>query len=116
MILICICLIVLLFLIVLFLVIGVVEERIVKQCLCFELELKPVIMRHTFTHIFLLSFSQDTWLYHLTVAAGSSASLRVGTEFEQLIGKLLDVDGVPGQPSPHRLPTAHLYNTQLFLN
>lgn len=38
---------------------------------------------------------KDTWLYHLTVAAGSSASLRVGTEFEQLIGKLLDVDGVP---------------------
>ncbi|XP_016148296.1 pleckstrin homology domain-containing family H member 1-like [Sinocyclocheilus grahami] len=38
---------------------------------------------------------QDTWLYHLTVAAGSSASLRVGTEYEQLIGKLLDVDGDP---------------------
>uniref|UniRef100_A0A672K3B8 Pleckstrin homology domain-containing family H member 1-like n=1 Tax=Sinocyclocheilus grahami TaxID=75366 RepID=A0A672K3B8_SINGR len=37
----------------------------------------------------------DTWLYHLTVAAGSSASLRVGTEYEQLIGKLLDVDGDP---------------------
>uniref|UniRef100_A0A8C1E200 Pleckstrin homology domain containing, family H (with MyTH4 domain) member 1 n=1 Tax=Cyprinus carpio carpio TaxID=630221 RepID=A0A8C1E200_CYPCA len=38
---------------------------------------------------------KDTWLYHLTVAMGSCASLRVGTEYEQLIGKLLDVDGDP---------------------
>ncbi|KAG5857923.1 hypothetical protein ANANG_G00024550 [Anguilla anguilla] len=38
---------------------------------------------------------KDAWLYHLTVAAGSSASLKVGTEYEQLIGKLLDVDGDP---------------------
>ncbi|TRY91773.1 hypothetical protein DNTS_023736 [Danionella cerebrum] len=36
---------------------------------------------------------KDTWLYHLTVAGGSCASLRVGTEYEQLIGKLLDMDG-----------------------
>ncbi|XP_031436629.1 pleckstrin homology domain-containing family H member 1 [Clupea harengus] len=36
---------------------------------------------------------KDTWLYHLTVAAGSSASLKVGTEYERLIGKLLDMDG-----------------------
>lgn len=39
---------------------------------------------------------QDTWLYHLTVAAGSSANLKVGTEYEQLIGNLLDADGDPG--------------------
>uniref|UniRef100_A0A671L4D4 Pleckstrin homology domain-containing family H member 1-like n=1 Tax=Sinocyclocheilus anshuiensis TaxID=1608454 RepID=A0A671L4D4_9TELE len=38
---------------------------------------------------------KDTWLYHLAVSAGSCASLRVGTEYEQLIGKLLDVDGDP---------------------
>ncbi|KAJ8401154.1 hypothetical protein AAFF_G00387360 [Aldrovandia affinis] len=38
---------------------------------------------------------KDTWLYHLTVGAGSSACLKVGTEYEQLIGKLLDVDGEP---------------------
>ncbi|CAL9686735.1 unnamed protein product [Knipowitschia caucasica] len=38
---------------------------------------------------------KDTWLYHLGVAAGGSADLRVGTEYEQLIGKLLDVDGDP---------------------
>ncbi|KAL4656153.1 pleckstrin homology domain-containing family H member 1-like isoform X2 [Arapaima gigas] len=38
---------------------------------------------------------KDTWLYHLTVAAGSSASLKVGTEYELLIGKLLDADGDP---------------------
>uniref|UniRef100_H3C5E6 Pleckstrin homology domain containing, family H (with MyTH4 domain) member 1 n=1 Tax=Tetraodon nigroviridis TaxID=99883 RepID=H3C5E6_TETNG len=38
---------------------------------------------------------KDTWLYHLTVAAGSSATFRVGTEYEQLIGELLDADGDP---------------------
>ncbi|XP_051502731.1 pleckstrin homology domain-containing family H member 1 [Myxocyprinus asiaticus] len=38
---------------------------------------------------------KDTWLYHLTVAMGSCASLKVGTEYEHLIGKLLDVDGDP---------------------
>lgn len=38
---------------------------------------------------------KDTWLYHLTVAAGSSANLKVGTEYEQLIGNLLDADGDP---------------------
>ncbi|KAM9842656.1 pleckstrin homology domain-containing family H member 1 [Aulostomus maculatus] len=38
---------------------------------------------------------KDTWLYHLSVAAGSSAKLKVGTEYEQLIGKLLDAEGDP---------------------
>ncbi|XP_068437157.1 pleckstrin homology domain-containing family H member 1 [Clinocottus analis] len=38
---------------------------------------------------------KDTWLYHLTVAAGSCATFKVGTESEQLIGKLLDADGDP---------------------
>uniref|UniRef100_A0AAQ5ZJU5 Pleckstrin homology, MyTH4 and FERM domain containing H1 n=1 Tax=Amphiprion ocellaris TaxID=80972 RepID=A0AAQ5ZJU5_AMPOC len=38
---------------------------------------------------------KDTWLYHLTVAAGSSAIFKVGTEYEQLIGKLLDAEGDP---------------------
>ncbi|XP_047201927.1 pleckstrin homology domain-containing family H member 1 isoform X1 [Girardinichthys multiradiatus] len=38
---------------------------------------------------------KDAWLYHLTVAAGSSATLKVGTEYEQLIGKLMDVEGDP---------------------
>uniref|UniRef100_A0A8B9KDC8 Pleckstrin homology domain containing, family H (with MyTH4 domain) member 1 n=1 Tax=Astyanax mexicanus TaxID=7994 RepID=A0A8B9KDC8_ASTMX len=41
---------------------------------------------------------KDTWLYHLTVAAGSCPSLKVGTEYEQLIGKLLDVDGDSDSP------------------
>ncbi|XP_046711084.1 pleckstrin homology domain-containing family H member 1 isoform X1 [Silurus meridionalis] len=41
---------------------------------------------------------KDTWLYHLTVAAGNSASLKVATDYEQLIGKLLDVDGDPDSP------------------
>ncbi|KAL7379940.1 hypothetical protein ABVT39_008726 [Epinephelus coioides] len=38
---------------------------------------------------------KDTWLYHLAVAAGSSATFKVGTEYEQLIGKLLDAEGDP---------------------
>ncbi|XP_042294777.1 pleckstrin homology domain-containing family H member 1 isoform X2 [Sceloporus undulatus] len=39
---------------------------------------------------------KDTWLYHLTVAAGSSkSSTKVGTAYEQLIGKLLDTEGDP---------------------
>uniref|UniRef100_A0A8C5EXR2 Pleckstrin homology, MyTH4 and FERM domain containing H1 n=1 Tax=Gouania willdenowi TaxID=441366 RepID=A0A8C5EXR2_GOUWI len=38
---------------------------------------------------------KDTWLYHLGVAAGSSANLKVGTEYERLIGNLLDADGDP---------------------
>nr|XP_033807347.1 pleckstrin homology domain-containing family H member 1 isoform X2 [Geotrypetes seraphini] len=37
---------------------------------------------------------KDTWLYYLTVAAGSG-SAKVGTHYEQLIGKLLDVEGDP---------------------
>ncbi|XP_051876167.1 pleckstrin homology domain-containing family H member 1 isoform X2 [Pristis pectinata] len=40
---------------------------------------------------------KDTWLYHLTVAAGSSRS-KVGTEYERLIGRLLDVDGQSNSP------------------
>ncbi|RXM99213.1 Pleckstrin homology domain-containing family H member 2 [Acipenser ruthenus] len=39
---------------------------------------------------------KDTWLYHLTVAAGST-TVAVGTEFEQLVGKLLNVEGDPGK-------------------
>ncbi|XP_054675712.1 pleckstrin homology domain-containing family H member 2 isoform X2 [Grus americana] len=35
---------------------------------------------------------KDTWLYHLTVAAGST-SVNVGSEFEQLICKLLNTEG-----------------------
>ncbi|KAK1893610.1 Pleckstrin like domain containing family H member 1 [Dissostichus eleginoides] len=38
---------------------------------------------------------KDTWLYHLTVSAGSCANFKVGTEYEQLIGKLLDAEGDP---------------------
>uniref|UniRef100_A0A8C0QWA2 Pleckstrin homology, MyTH4 and FERM domain containing H1 n=1 Tax=Canis lupus dingo TaxID=286419 RepID=A0A8C0QWA2_CANLU len=40
---------------------------------------------------------KDTWLYHLTVAAGGS-SARVGTAYEQLIGKLMDGEGDPDSP------------------
>ncbi|MEJ1269461.1 pleckstrin homology domain containing family H (with MyTH4 domain) member 1 [Cricetulus griseus] len=40
---------------------------------------------------------KDTWLYHLTVAAGGS-SAKVGTVYEQLIGKLMDGEGDPDSP------------------
>ncbi|KAM8808100.1 LOW QUALITY PROTEIN: pleckstrin homology domain-containing family H member 1 [Eudromia elegans] len=40
---------------------------------------------------------KNTWLYHLTVAAGSS-NAAVGTSYEQLIGKLLDAEGDPNSP------------------
>ncbi|XP_065448984.1 pleckstrin homology domain-containing family H member 1 isoform X4 [Chrysemys picta bellii] len=40
---------------------------------------------------------KDTWLYHLTVAAGS-ISAKVGTAYEQLIGKLLDAEGDAQSP------------------
>ncbi|XP_069464563.1 pleckstrin homology domain-containing family H member 2 [Ambystoma mexicanum] len=37
---------------------------------------------------------KDTWLYHLTVAAGST-NISVGSEFEQLVCKLITLDGEP---------------------
>lgn len=39
---------------------------------------------------------QESWLYHLSVAAGAAVS-KVGTEFEQLVGKLFQLDGDPGK-------------------
>ncbi|XP_077960053.1 pleckstrin homology domain-containing family H member 2 isoform X2 [Gasterosteus aculeatus] len=37
---------------------------------------------------------KESWLYHLSVAAGAAVS-KVGTEFEQLVGKLFQLDGDP---------------------
>uniref|UniRef100_A0A8D0DZT4 Pleckstrin homology domain-containing family H member 2 n=1 Tax=Salvator merianae TaxID=96440 RepID=A0A8D0DZT4_SALMN len=37
---------------------------------------------------------KDAWLYHLTVAAGIT-NVNVGTEFEQLVCKLLNIEGEP---------------------
>ncbi|XP_068423928.1 pleckstrin homology domain-containing family H member 2 isoform X2 [Clinocottus analis] len=37
---------------------------------------------------------KDAWLYHLSVAAGITVG-KVGTEFEQLVGKLFQLDGDP---------------------
>lgn len=36
---------------------------------------------------------KDAWLYHLTVASGCGPS--TGTQYEQLIHKLMEVDGDP---------------------
>ncbi|KPP73858.1 pleckstrin-like domain-containing family H member 2-like [Scleropages formosus] len=38
---------------------------------------------------------KEAWLYHLSVAAGTTGG-QVGTEFEQLVAKLLQVGGDPG--------------------
>lgn len=54
---------------------------------------------HSFLFVHSCFSTQDTWLYHLTVAAGSSATFKVGTEYEQLIVKLLDAEGDPGEKS-----------------
>ncbi|XP_022913266.1 uncharacterized protein CG43867 isoform X3 [Onthophagus taurus] len=37
---------------------------------------------------------KDSWLYHLTVASGGGPS--TGTQYEQLIHRLMEVDGEPG--------------------
>ncbi|KAG7229889.1 hypothetical protein INR49_009606 [Caranx melampygus] len=39
-------------------------------------------------------YEKDSWLYHLSVAAGTMVG-KVGTEFEQLVGKLFQMDGDP---------------------
>ncbi|TKS86950.1 Pleckstrin -like proteiny domain-containing family H member 1 [Collichthys lucidus] len=59
---------------------------------------------------------KDTWLYHLTVAAGSSATFKVGTEYEQLIGKLLDAEGDPGQCERRAFKEETWESCQLFIN
>ncbi|XP_019112890.2 pleckstrin homology domain-containing family H member 2 isoform X2 [Larimichthys crocea] len=41
---------------------------------------------------------KDSWLYHLSVAAGTTVG-KVGTEFEQLVGKLFQLDGDPNSQS-----------------
>uniref|UniRef100_A0A3Q3WEG2 Uncharacterized protein n=1 Tax=Mola mola TaxID=94237 RepID=A0A3Q3WEG2_MOLML len=41
---------------------------------------------------------KDSWLYHLSVAAGTTVG-KVGTEFEQLLGKLFQLDGDPNSQS-----------------
>ena len=38
---------------------------------------------------------QDSWLYHITVAAGGGTG-NVGTEFEQIISRLLEQEGETG--------------------
>ncbi|XP_036591199.1 pleckstrin homology domain-containing family H member 1 [Trichosurus vulpecula] len=53
---------------------------------------------HSPTYLLIGSkHEKDAWLYHLTVVAGSN-SAKVGTTYEQLIGKLMDEEGDPGSP------------------
>ncbi|XP_061752235.1 pleckstrin homology domain-containing family H member 1 isoform X2 [Nerophis ophidion] len=48
---------------------------------------------HSPTYLLVSSKQEkDTWLYHLSVAAGGGAHLKVGTEWERLIGRLLDAN------------------------
>uniref|UniRef100_A0A8C0WB43 Pleckstrin homology domain-containing family H member 1 n=1 Tax=Castor canadensis TaxID=51338 RepID=A0A8C0WB43_CASCN len=55
-------------------------------------------LEHSPTYLLIgTKHEKDTWLYHLTVAAGGS-SAKVGTAYEQLIGKLMDSEGDPDSP------------------
>lgn len=45
-----------------------------------------------------LSFLKDSWLYHLTVAAGGGTGA-VGTDYEQFIAKLMHVNADPSEYS-----------------
>lgn len=46
------------------------------------------------TFLLTCSLLKEAWLYHLTVAAGSN-NVNVGSEFEQLVCKLLNIEGEP---------------------
>lgn len=52
--------------------------------------------RQNGVNIVFVCFSQDSWLYHLTVAAGGGTG-NVGTEYEQLIAKVMEVNGDPSR-------------------
>lgn len=47
---------------------------------------------------------RDNWLYHLTVVSGGGPS--AGTQYEQLVQKLMETDGDPSKCAP--LPSALL--------
>ncbi|XP_056617338.1 pleckstrin homology domain-containing family H member 2 [Triplophysa dalaica] len=60
----------------------------------YTLSIQPV--SQSLTYLLIDSPHEKTaWLYHLSVAAGTAVG-QVGTEFEQLVAKLLNVDGDPG--------------------
>nr|XP_055026906.1 pleckstrin homology domain-containing family H member 2 [Misgurnus anguillicaudatus]XP_055026907.1 pleckstrin homology domain-containing family H member 2 [Misgurnus anguillicaudatus]XP_055026908.1 pleckstrin homology domain-containing family H member 2 [Misgurnus anguillicaudatus] len=77
-----------------------VVEEVDKSCESdkvsaqYTLSIQP--MNQSPTYLLIDSPHEKTaWLYHLSLAAGTSVG-QVGTEFEQLVGKLLNVDGDPG--------------------
>lgn len=76
-----------------YMLIGTKQEKVMWQM---NIASALTSLRRFWVHVSVFSPTQDTWLYHLTVAAGSCATFRVGTECEQLIGKLLDAEGDPG--------------------
>jgi len=43
----------------------------------------------------MLIFFKDSWLYHLTVVSGSGS--QSGSQFEQLIQKLMEASGDPSR-------------------
>lgn len=54
--------------------------------------LKSPKIIHWLAFLLICFVFKDTWLYHLTVAAGSN-TVNVGSEFEQLVCKLLNIEG-----------------------
>ncbi|XP_066133344.1 pleckstrin homology domain-containing family H member 1 [Saccopteryx bilineata] len=72
---------------------GGTRQLLSSHC---TLVLQP--LEHSPTYLLIRTkHEKDTWLYHLTVAAGGS-SAKVGTAYEQLIGKLMDGEGDPDSP------------------
>lgn len=43
-------------------------------------------------------YMQDSWLYHLTVVSGAGPN--AGTQYEQLVQKLMEVEGDPSKLRP----------------
>lgn len=58
----------------------------------------------------ILSSFQDGWLYHLTVVSGGGPN--AGTQYEQLVQKLMELDG---DPSKHMLLYFPVLYCQFFL-
>lgn len=90
-----------------YLLVGTKQEKVSELRIFLLWNKTPLISIWLGVNLCFL-FAQDAWLYHLAVAAGSSGTFKVGTEYEQLIGKLLDADGDPGEKAQSALLTVYL--------
>lgn len=56
--------------------------------------------------IFTTKQERDNWLYHLTVVSGGARN--AGTQYEQLIQKLMEIDGDESKFFPHEIKLKEL--------